>query len=476
MPIFPGSLHRVNSRFLPVLSLCVFSGVLLAQTSAGGHPPKRQMSSPDKSALHTALDAYDAGDFKRAEPLLRLLVAKYPSSYEANEALGSLYAESGQPSEALKFLLQSCRLSPNQAIAQANLGAAYLKLAKPGEAVGPLQRAARLDPRNATTASNLGQALLLTRQPAAAERAYAQASALAPGGAELSYNWALASFESGSPTKANEILGAIPAAQWTEPMHSLAGDAAERTGNFEDALTHLQAAAQLNPSDANLYAVVVELLRHWNWDEAIRVASYAAERYPASTHFRLAQGIAYYANNAYKEAVGVFSSLLKKDPNNTSLADLLGRSCSLLPDGQDPACAEMYEFAMRHPGNPVTTTYAAVALMHGQSDTLELDKAANLLHAAIEADPQYAEAYLQLGVLEQSRQHWKESAAALKQSIALRPTSPEAHYRLSRAYAHLGQRQEAEAQIELHQTYAQQAKNSLNARLQEVMRFVLKPQ
>jgi len=261
----------------------------------------------------------------------------------------------------------------------------------------------------------------------------------------------------------------------TDQVHALAADAEERAGHFPEALMHFQTAAQMNPSDANLYALAVELLRHWTWPEAIKVANFGAERFPASTHFRVAAGIGYYANSEYKEAVHVFSQLLQADPNNGTYADLLGRSCSLLAEGESAGCTEIYHFAERHPGNAVTTTYAAVAILHEPSEKHDLDKAAALLHAAIAADPKYAEAWFQMGALEQIQLHWMESAAALEQSIALRPDYAEAHYRLSRAYAHLGRREDAQREIALHQTYSQQAKDSLNARMQELMTFILKP-
>ena len=171
----------------------------------------------------------------------------------------------------------------------------------------------------------------------------------------------------------------------------------------------------------------------------------------------------------------IFASLLEADPDNAAVADLLGRSCSLLADGEDGGCGGIYEFAQRHPGNAVTATYAAVAMLHAPRERQDLDRAESLLRSAIATDPKYAEAYFQLGVLEQTRLQWKESAAALERSVALRPDFPEAHYRLSRAYTHLGRRDDAAAEIALHQTYADQAKTHLDARMQEVVRFLLKP-
>jgi tetratricopeptide (TPR) repeat protein len=97
-----------------------------------------------------------------------------------------------------------------------------------------------------------------------------------------------------------------------------------------------------------------------------------------------------------------------------------------------------------------------------------------LLQQALAEDPKLTEAYYQLGVLEQQRSHWKESAVVLEKAVELRPSYPEAHYRLSRAYSHLGMRDDAQKQMALQQQYAQQEKDHLNARMQEVVTFLLK--
>jgi tetratricopeptide (TPR) repeat protein len=433
------------------------------------------MSPADRTALQAALQNYDQGKTQAAEPALLTLATRYPRNYEANEALGSLYTETGNLPQALIYLRRACNIAPGQALAHANLGALYLKTTQPPEAIHELEIAARLDPHNAPNQDNLGQALMLAKQPKAAAKAFAAAAALSPENADYTYNEALALYEAGSYQEAASVLEAIPATSMTPELHALAADVEEHAGAFAPALKHFQAAASANPSDQNLYALIVELLRHWNWEEAIQVANFGTSRFPASNHFRTAAGIAFYAKGNYAAAVDTFSTLLQQDPENTMAADLLGRSCSALGDGVNDGCAVVGDFATRHPGNAVMTTYAAIAILHAQQADQHLDQAASLLKEAIAADPNYAEAYLRMGVLEQMRQHWADSTPYLERCVTLNPTGAEAHYRLSRAYAHLGRSADAQQQIALHQRYSRQSKDSLDSRMQEVMRFILSP-
>jgi tetratricopeptide (TPR) repeat protein len=436
-----------------------------AQTS---HP----ISPADQATLKRALDAYDAGDLKTSEPLLLALATRYPRSYEANEALGSLYAETNRTPLAIVYLRRACAIAPREAIAHANLGAAYLKSNNARAAIPELRTALASDPRNASTQSNLGQALMLAAQPADAAKAFASASALGPANSELIYNLALAQYESGAFREASATLARI--ATPTDQTESLAGDIAERLGDFKQAIEHYQSAAQSNPSDANLYALTLELMRHWTWDEAVKIAAFGASRYPQSTHFEVAQGIAQYGGQHYPDAVVLFSALLRQDPDNALYADLLGRSCSAIAEDASAQCLGLAEFALHHPENAQAATYAAVSLLHRPAAEQDQAEVKRLLDQAIAANPRLPEAWYQMAVLEQAELQWKESAAALEKAIALRPTYPEAHYRLSRAYAHLGMKDEAQREIALQQKYSQQAKDSLNAHLQEVVTFLVK--
>ncbi len=424
--------------------------------------------------LKTALDLYDQGNLSAAEPRLIELTRRYPSSFEAEEALGSIYAEQNDLPHALPYLRRASTLEPSQAIAHANLGAAYLKSGKTREAVTELRVAARLDSENASTQSNLGQALMALGQPAAAVPAFTIAARLDPSNPALHYNLALALYDSGALKPAAAALLAISPDSTSVEADSLAGEIAEKLGDYRAAILHLQSAAQKDPSDANLYALTIELLRHWNWEEALKIATFGAARYPASNHFIVAEGIAQYGAAQYPESAKIFSRLLAASPDNAFYADLLGRSCSQLAEDTSVDCRGLLAFAEHHPGNATISTFAAMSLLHRSSAEQDPARIAGLLNAAIAADPKLADAYFQMAILDQNQLRWKESATLLEKAIALRPTYPEAHYRLSRAYVHLGMKSEAEQQIALQQKYMQQAKDTMNTHLQEVVTFLLK--
>jgi tetratricopeptide (TPR) repeat protein len=465
---------------LPPLSrscLLVSASLLISLCGARAQPPASMsnMSNQDQAELHAAIDAYDQGNLKEAEPKLRVLAARYPKNFEANEALGSLYAESGDVQRALPYLEHAAAIAPKQAVARANLGAAWLKQGDSAKAVRELQLAATIDPANLETQSDLGQALMQVHQPATAAEAFGAAVALAPGNADLAYDEALALYQADAIARAASVLALIPAASMTAPAYSLAGDVEEKLGHYQDAVMHYQSAARLDPSAANLYSLTIELLRHWTWSEAQQVAAYASTRYPEDNRFTMAQGVALFADGKYPQAAEIFSSLLAREPNSEMYADLLGRSCGAVTDTPIPHCGELEQFADKHPRNARAAIYAATRILQQPVDAQDSAKAESLLHQAVAADPNLADAYFELGVLAQQRLQWQQSAGFLEKAVALRPSYAEAHYRLSRAYAHLGEHDQAQQQMALQQQYAQQEKDALNAHMKEVVTFLLKP-
>lgn len=468
--------HQVQSPVALLLFMLLLRPVT-AQTpypaSKSGESAPSTMSTSDASALSSALAAYDRGDNATAMPALERLAVKYPGNFAANEALGLLYIDAGSFTQALPYLEHAAAAKKMSAAAQANLGAVYLKLGNLAAAVQTLRRAVALDAKNEQTLMNLGHALFLQKQPLEAASAFAAASALDPANVDVLYDWAVALHEAGKDAQAGSTLQRIPALRRTDTVEALWGDVSERQGHYKEAVDHMQVAMRLNPSEQNVYALAVELLRHWTWQPAEEIAQYGVEHFPQSRRMQLAKGIAYYGNGRYAESATVFGKLLTLDPENENYGSLLGRSCSSLGGTAASQCDSLVSFADTHPGNAQIAIFAALSILHRPNSKGELGHAEQLLKQAIHADPKLPEAFYQLGVIQQERLQWSESAASLGKAIELRPAYAEAHYRLARAYSHLHQPELAGKEMALQQKYSQQEKDDSNAKLKEVTTFLV---
>ena len=431
------------------------------------------MASADDRALKLALSAYDQGDARKAEPVLRELAQRYPANFVVTETLGLICAERGDGASAIPLLEKASALRPSSALALANLGTAYLKQGRTQDARRALAGAAALDPANPRTQSNLGQALAqagLFRQAAEAFQAAARA---APADPDILYNWAFALFREGHFNQAEEVLVRIPSKESSPSAQSLLGDIDEKRGHFEDAVQHFKRAAALDPSEQNIDALGVELARHWAFNAAIEIFTYGASKYPESARLQLGLGVAKYGNSDYAGASQAFSRLLAQDPDSALYADFLGRSCSLTAADRDAGCDLLTDFAQRHPQNATAACYAAAGILHRPDEAHHLDLARQLLRQAMAADPRLAQAYFEMGVLEQEELHWLESVAFLEQAVTLDPQYAEAHYRLARAYARIGRREQAQTEIALQQKYSQRKKEIVDARLKDLTTFLI---
>jgi tetratricopeptide (TPR) repeat protein len=96
-----------------------------------------------------------------------------------------------------------------------------------------------------------------------------------------------------------------------------------------------------------------------------------------------------------------------------------------------------------------------------------------LLQQATAAQPQLAQAYFEMGVLEQQEMHWRESVAPLERAVALDPELAEAHYRLARAYARIGKQEQAQREITIQEEYSRQKKENVDARLRDLTTFLI---
>ena len=419
-----------------------------------------------------AMSAQDGGDLNQAESMLLALRAKHPGIFAVDESLGLLYIAREQFTAALPILKAAVKEDPSSPVAHANLGADYLKLGKNQEAVGELQIAAKLNPDEKETQSNLGQALMASGQPAEAAKAFGKAVALDPENQDMRYNWAVVLLSAGDADHAAQALAPIQNADTMPQIQALLGEISEKQGRFLDAVQHLQAAAKLDPSEANIYLVGLEYLKHWTFDPAVQFFEYGVAHYPSSQRMLLGLGLTRYSKNQLAVAAPIFAQLLDADPENSTYAELLGKSCTLMPD-MIKDCDKLERFASEHPKNAMVDTYAATSILARSSEAPNLTLAARLLDEAIRVEPKLADAHFQRGCLLQYQEKWRESIAELETAIALKPESSKSHYHLALAYARTGNREKAQEQFTLQKKYRQQEKDGIDATFNEVQMFLV---
>ncbi len=431
------------------------------------------LTASDNVTFKDAVTDYEANRLVDAESSLRALAIRNPDNFEVAETLGEVLASEAQLTSALTYFKRACRLAPGQAICHANLGTTYLELKQDSRAVGELQIATALDPHSFTNQYNLGFALMRLNRPKEASAAFTSAFAIQPDNASLAYNLALSLYSAGLLDRAKNVLDHIPQTSPTPDTEELSAEIAERQSRFQDAVEHYQVAARLDPSPNNLYGLIVEYLRHWNWQQARDIAAFAIHKYPADARFPVLSGISLYGNNQYQESATAFSRVLQAAPENDFYADLLGRSCSLVAEGTVADCGELQTFAIHHPENAKAAIYAATSLLNKPTADQDAAQAEHLLHQAILADPHLPEAYYELGVLRQQTSNWKDSADWFRKAISIRPSYAEAHYRLARSLSHMGDREEARKEVDLQQKFSQTEKDQVNAKLRQITTFIV---
>lgn len=441
---------------------------------AANHP--ESITHVDRIALSQALEAYNQGRTAEAKPVLEKLVRKYPSNFAVVETLGLMDAEAGDFSSALPLLKKACTIRPSSARAQANLGTAYAKLNRLNEAAGALRRSATLNPEDAQTQSALGQVLMMTGHPRQAAAAFAAAASLITPGPNLIYNWTVALLDANDAKSAAKVLARLPKSEESAQIESLWGEVEERNHHYLDALRHYQSAARMDPSEANLCALGQELIRHWNFATATRILKYGLSKYPDSAKIRLDLALSQYASSNYRAAASLLAGLLKSHPENRLYAELLGLNCLQMQSRNTSDCDVLAYAARTQPSNALAALYTAEIILNRPQAQQNVARARTLLHQAIRANPKLSQAWFQMGVLDQNNQNWQDSANMLKKALLLQPDDAKAHYRLSRDYAHLGDRQRALREIQLYQKYSRNNGKSSNTRMSEVTKFLVKSQ
>jgi tetratricopeptide (TPR) repeat protein len=400
-------------------------------TNLGGHGSNTIVRSKESLAREAAALSKEstpsAASVAETEKNLRDAAERQPESFDANQRLGKLLVSEGKNSEAIPYLERASRLHAGDYENTCLLARAYAE-------------AARYDDARMT----------------------AQTLLSAPG----------------------------KSVQQEAEVYHLLGDVAEKQGNPLEAVRDYQRAAELNPSEANLFDWGAELLLHHAAEPAVEVFTKGSRLHPRSVRMLVGLGVAWYARGSYEQAAQNLCQASDLNPDDPTPYLFMGKMQSTgaqvmgaqNPGGQSmgssqPDCVtdRLKRFASLQPDNSLANYYFALSLskrLQGPEDTQAAAEVESHLEKAVRLDPKLGAAYLQLGVLYSDRKEFPQAISAYQKAIDASPGLEEAHYRLAQVYRRTGEKLKAQQELQLYQQISKKKEEEVERQRHEIQQFV----
>jgi tetratricopeptide (TPR) repeat protein len=425
--------------------------------------------------FQSALAHFNSGQYAAAQQELEALVKALPKSFEVQELLGLVYSAEGQDEKAMTPFEQAVRLRPESGEARNNLATNLARLGKTSLAEKEFQKVAELEPASFDANRNLGAFYVQTGRIALAIPYLEKAQSENPASYDNSYDLALAYEEQDRLPEARRQIQGLLKQKDTAELHNLLAGVEEKARNYVVAVNEYGKAAHMDPSELNLFDWGSELLVHQTPNPAIEVFAQGVKRYPHSPRLALGLGLAYYVYGSYDDAVKALMRGTDLAPSDPRAYYFLSKAYDRSPSQIDEVVERFRRFADLRPRDAKATFYYAISLWKGRrSETSQayLDQVESLLKKAIALDPSFPEAHLQLGNLYSQRLKYAEAVPEYLESLRLSPNVPDAHFRLGQAYFHVGKKDLADKEFQLHQQLYEQHLAAVDKERSEIQQFV----
>jgi tetratricopeptide (TPR) repeat protein len=266
--------------------------------------------------------------------------------------------------------------------------------------------------------------------------------------------------------------------QQQSDLHHLLAQVDEKLDDPLAAVREYQRAAELTPSERNLFDWASELLSHRALEPATEVFIQGNRLYPTSVRMLIGLGVAWYARGSYDRAAQYLGSASDLAPGDETPYLFMGRMQSEETVPSQETLERLARFQHLEPGNAWASYYYAVSLWKWKRSAGALDDTSSaqietLLQKAIQLDPKLGAAHLQLGILYAQRGDYAHAILAYQKAIEVSPELEETHYRLAQAYKRNGDAARAQKELQLHEQLSKQAKEKAERERAEIQEFVI---
>jgi tetratricopeptide (TPR) repeat protein len=278
--------------------------------------------------------------------------------------------------------------------------------------------------------------------------------------------------------KATAALEKEPAAKIDEGeagRHHLLAEADERQGNPLEAVREYQRAAELNPSEPDLFDWGSELLLHRAPEPAVEVFTKGNRLFPHSVRLLIGLSASWYALGSYDKAAERLCQASDLNPDDPRPYLFMGKIQAVEATEPDGVLERLTRFARLQPQSALANYYYALSLWKRRKfpeSAAEFDQVKALLEKAVHLDPKLGLGFLQLGILYSERKDFPSAIAAYKQAIDASPELEEAHYRLARAYRQTGETSKAQAELRVYAKISKEKADETERERHELRQFV----
>jgi tetratricopeptide (TPR) repeat protein len=425
--------------------------------------------------FQSAVGQYRAGKFTQAASQLEALLPRTPKSFEVHELLGLTYAAESQNEEAVEQLEIAVRLKPDSAAARTNLAKCLSNAKKPQLAEAQFRKALALEPRDFGTNHNLADFYLQAGKIADALPFLEQAQRINPTAYENGYDLALTYFLTGRLKEAREVIQSMMKQKDSGELHNLLGQIEEKNGSYIRAANEFEIAAQMDPSEDNLFTWGSELLLHRTYEPAIDVFQQASLRYPKSPRLLIGLGMALYSRSRYEESIKSLLTAADLNPTDPRCYLFLYKSYLSSPNQAEAVIQRFRRYSELQPDNASAQYYYAMSLWKGkrlEESSVNFGEVESLLQKSIVLDRTFADAHLQLGILYADQQDFDKAFPEYKRALELNPNLSDAHYRLGQYYVHVGNKNQAQVEFATYQQLEAQRMAVIDKEKSEVQQFV----
>ncbi|HKW17982.1 MAG TPA: tetratricopeptide repeat protein [Terriglobales bacterium] len=441
-----------------------------------------QTESVAKDRFLAALAAYQAQQYAAAESVLKPLVKSAPDSFDVNELLGLVYVAEDKHQEANAFLAKAVQLKPEAAEARTRLATNLLALGQADRAEVHFKKVAEMERGSYDANHNLGEFYIQVGKISNAIPFLKRAQEIDPSAYNNGYDLALALQQTGQFDQAREQLHKLIALRDSAELHSLLGDVEEKVRNYLSSAEQYEQAARMDPSEQNILNWGAELILHQTFAAAIEVFKAGIVRFPQSPQLHNGLGIALYGAGQVDDAVRSYFQASDLAPSDPLPLTFLGKAC----DGASPDLAaeirsRLQSFLNNHTKSSITMMRAelnydlALCLWRGNeidSHPELANQIESLLKRSLTLDPNYADAYFQLGNLYSERHSYEEAIAQYERALKVNANSANFHYRLGQALARAGKIARAQEEFTNFDRLRKTETDATNKQQAQIQQFV----